>query len=456
VQLAIACQLRKPRRVVRQSFRGTPTIGVHTERVNGIPRWLLALAFVPFWACACGKSSKEPQDEPTHSGKKDARAPRTSKGDAASDAAADAAAATDSGSTAVDARSPVEVADGGLDGSLDASSPDGLDAGPSASDARSDAGTETAPQWQLLADLPEAALLGVHGQSADDVWMVGADDGNGPMILHFDGQGWQRLVAQLPGVDLWWVRTLSDGAVLMSGSASTVLLYEGERLVHLQPPGSREDRVWGVWGESSSEIYAVGSSEVAGGFIWHYANGTWEVVALPGAALARAQPPPGMFKVWGAAPDDVWIVGDVGTVLRGNAADGFELIESNVDGQLIGIHGNTDHVWIAGGRRTGVLLEWTEGRRLINLARTDVPVLQGVSVEGRAQGWVTGYTGVIYRVDGARWELIDTGYDIWPETLHSLWQDPDGGVWTVGGNVFSDLGGGLALYFGPPIVPYTP
>lgn len=321
----------------------------------------------------------------------------------------------------------------------------------------SGAGTDAAssePHWQLVAQLPEATLLSVHGQSADDVWIVGANDGNGPVILHWNGSSWRRLITQLEGVDLWWVQTLPGGAVLMAGSAATVLKYELGRLVHLQPPGLEDDRVWGVWGSSTREMYAVGSSADRGGFIWHYAGGNWSVVPLPGAIVARSRPAPGMFKVWGAAANDIWVAGDVGSVLRGNARDGFSVVESGVDVQLVGIHGNADHVWFAGGGHSGVLLEWSEGRRLLNIAPVDVPVLQGVSVEGHAKGWASGFTGVIYRLQNNQWELIDTGFDIWPETLHSLWQDPDGGVWTVGGNAFSSRAQGLALYYGPVIPSY--
>ena len=49
------------------------------------------------------------------------------------------------------------------------------------------------PEWQLLAsDLP-AALLSVSGRSPDDMVAVGADKGQGPLVVHFDGKGWSTL-----------------------------------------------------------------------------------------------------------------------------------------------------------------------------------------------------------------------------------------------------------------------
>ena len=42
--------------------------------------------------------------------------------------------------------------------------------------------------------------------------MVGADDGAGPLVVHFDGTSWQRLETGVHG-DLWWVRAFDDGTV---------------------------------------------------------------------------------------------------------------------------------------------------------------------------------------------------------------------------------------------------
>src|SRR5688500_15832556 len=64
--------------------------------------------------------------------------------------------------------------------------------------------------WAWVAHSPAAALLSVHGTSERDVWMSGADDGQGPLVLHWDGQEWQREMTGTRG-DLWWVHATQEG-----------------------------------------------------------------------------------------------------------------------------------------------------------------------------------------------------------------------------------------------------
>src|SRR5712675_1565941 len=71
--------------------------------------------------------------------------------------------------------------------------------------------------WSWVAHSEGAALMSVHGTAADDVWLAGADDGKGGLVLHWDGSAWERLD---PGVhaDLWWVNATQGGPVYFAGS----------------------------------------------------------------------------------------------------------------------------------------------------------------------------------------------------------------------------------------------
>ena len=53
----------------------------------------------------------------------------------------------------------------------------------------------SSPAWQIVEPHLDSALLSVWGTSASDVWAAGSDarDGQGPLVLHFDGASWQRL-----------------------------------------------------------------------------------------------------------------------------------------------------------------------------------------------------------------------------------------------------------------------
>ena len=91
--------------------------------------------------------------------------------------------------------------------------------------------------WSWVAKSDSAALLSVNGTSASDVWIVGADDGKGPVVLHFDGSEWQRRDTGVKG-DLWWVNATPEGPVYFAGASALLLRYQNGAFERLQPaPG---------------------------------------------------------------------------------------------------------------------------------------------------------------------------------------------------------------------------
>src|SRR5262245_27379216 len=86
--------------------------------------------------------------------------------------------------------------------------------------------TADAP-YAVLGDdtnLPASALLAVWGTSDSDVFIVGSDDGAGPVVLHWDGAAWARLDTETTG-DLWWVWSDGGDVVWMVGDGARVLTY---------------------------------------------------------------------------------------------------------------------------------------------------------------------------------------------------------------------------------------
>ncbi len=168
----------------------------------------------------------------------------------------------------------------------------------------------------VVADVPEA-ILDVSGTSARDVWAVGADRGRGPLVLHYDGGGWTRLETGSTGA-LWWVHPVPGGDVFFGGESETVLRYDGSRFERLLTPGVARHTVFGVWGESSSDVWAVGA--VTGGrsgFVWRWDGAAWRELRLPADVPRDGRGElPGFFKVWGDGDGTVWVVGGAGTVVR--------------------------------------------------------------------------------------------------------------------------------------------
>jgi hypothetical protein len=302
--------------------------------------------------------------------------------------------------------------------------------------------------WSFVARSAGAALLSVNGTSAHDVWLAGADDGQGPLVLHGDGHAWTRRDTGVTG-DLWWVNALEGGSVFFGGSNATVLRYDGTAFATLATPGPAAATVFGVWAAAEDDVYAVGSLDGKDGFVWHSDGSAFVAVPLDGLPLAENGETPGLFKVWGTSASDVWVVGANAVVLRGSAVDGFALVQAGGSDTLFTVHARGSEVVMVGGSSSGLLLAAEDGA-LVDETPAGAPLLQGVSVAADGSVWAAGYGGSIYHGSDGVFAPVDPGLDFTAsESLHSIWADADGGVWAAGGNVLTPaLDDGLALYFG--------
>jgi hypothetical protein len=308
--------------------------------------------------------------------------------------------------------------------------------------------------FTFVARSPNAALLSVHGTAEDDVWLVGADDGAGPLALHFDGHAWERRATGASGA-LWWVNALPDGPVFFGGSEALLLRFEDGAFEPLPSPASGDETVFGVWAAAPDDVYAVGSREGRAGFVWHFDGERFRDVPLGGALpVDENGETPGLFKAWGTSASDVWLVGARGVVLRGNASEGFEHVASLGEATLFTVHARDGAVAMVGGASSGVIYE-TLGDELVERTPERTPLLQGVCVANDGVVWTAGFGGSVYVRRGVAYEPVDTGLDFSAaESLHAIWVDPEGGVWAAGGDVLTpELDQGLALHRGAP-VPY--
>jgi hypothetical protein len=323
---------------------------------------------------------------------------------------------------------------------------------------RDDAASANTPpkarEWQLLASELPSALLSVSGRSASDIYAVGADKGHGPLVLHFDGKAWKELKTGHSG-DLWWVQAIPNGPVLMSGASGTVLRYDGQKFERLGTPGLGKHTVYGVWGKSGDDFYAVGSAGGRNGFVWHYHGGKFESDALP-ADLPRITggEVPGFFKVWGTG-EDVWVVGAGGAIMHRKGAEPFAVVPSPTKDTCFTVHGNGDRLLTVGGAGNGVLLVGTKGV-FANGSPPGAGLIQGVFATDHGD-WASGERGLIYsreKPDGA-FTVIDHGLTLPPaSSLHSIFVDASGGVWSAGGNVLTPaLDNGMLVHYGDHMSP---
>jgi hypothetical protein len=320
---------------------------------------------------------------------------------------------------------------------------------------------ENPREWQLLASELPTALLSVSGRSPADVYAVGADKGHGPLVLHFDGAKWTEVRTGTRG-DLWWVQTFADGSALMAGAGATVLRVSGTRFECVPTPGDEKQTVYGVWGKSADDFYAVGSAEGKNGFVWH-ATGPGRT--LRNEPLPADLPPvagggvPGFFKVFGTG-DDVWIVGAGGTILHRHGGAPFAVVRTTTKETLFTVHGAGDRLLAVGGSGNGVLLASGGGGSANDAFRDQSPqaagLLQGVFASD-AGDWASGERGSVYsRAPGAAaFGAVDHGLELpAASSLHSIWVDSAGGVWSAGGNVLTtSLDNGMLVHYGPHVPP---
>ncbi len=291
-------------------------------------------------------------------------------------------------------------------------------------------GKDSSGDWQVvMSDLP-AALTSVWGTSATDVWAIGGDpEGTGNTVKHFDGSGWQDMTTGATG-DLWWVYGFPGGSVYMGGADGLILRYKDGQFETMNTPG--DATVYGIWGLSEDDLWAVGGNVGADAFAWRYDGTSWTNVEGFPPVLVNSE---SLFKVWGASPDDVWMVGTEGTILHYDG-DRLTQVKSDAKRDLFTVSGSGGLVAAVGGNfGAGVIVE-NAGDGWQDVTPEGTPQVVGVVLSGDA-AYAVGIEGaVLQRSSDGEWQPVKTGLDL-KLALHTVWVDPDGGVWAVGGHVLS-------------------
>jgi hypothetical protein len=317
--------------------------------------------------------------------------------------------------------------------------------------------SERAPSWEIVHGDLEAALLSVWGTSSSDVWTVGSDsrDGQGPLVLHFDGSSWERIATGQTGGDLWWVFGFGSGELYASGDGGTILRRNpaSGAFERMNTPGT--GTVYGIWGATPDDLWAVGgeSGGASGAFAWRLEGDAWTPAPSFPADLSRSD---ALWKVFGRGSDDVWMVGTNGKAVHW---DGTTLAPSfvGIAESLFTVHANSARFAAVGGSVSAVVLEreigaapeaaWTDQ------TPKDAPGLTGVYLTDQV-GYAVGQYGYIAKRGSSGWQRDPTGFESVFATrgLHSVWIDPDGGGWTVGGYLLNPpLTDGILLHQGSPI-----
>jgi hypothetical protein len=296
--------------------------------------------------------------------------------------------------------------------------------------------------WQVvMTDLP-AGLTGVWGTSATDIWAIGGDSNDaGNTVKHFQGTQWQDMTTGSKG-DLWWVYGFPGGSTFFGGANGLILRYKDGQFEAMDTPG--DATVYGIWGTSEKDLWAVGGNVGSGAFAWRYDGTSWTNVEGFPPVLVNSQ---SLFKVWGSSADDVWMVGTEGTILH---YDGNRVtqVKSGTTRDLFTVSGREGLAATVGGFGTGVILE-NDGSGWRDVTPDETPELVGVFVASDT-AYAVGIEGAVQqRNSSGEWKPVKTGIKT-SLTIHTVWVDPDGGVWAVGGDVLSSpLEDGIMIHKSP-------
>ena len=255
--------------------------------------------------------------------------------------------------------------------------------------------------------------MSVTATTPTDQWIVGGTTTEGA-ILRFDGTTVTEVEHGTGAGLLNWVHRFDDGSLVAVGNDGAVLRSDDGSAWTSDAPVTDQD-LWGVWGASPDDVWAVGGDSDGGAAtILRDTGSGFEPFVVPD--LER----PGVdvfFKVWGSDADDAYIVGQNGAVLHWNGT-ALEELFVGVSQDLIGVWGDgPDQVVVVGGRRNGAAAVWN-GTEWSNPDLGRFPGINGVWVaDGTA--WVVGDNGAAGTIDlatlDASIELIDT-----PVSIHAV------------------------------------
>ncbi|MBS2015219.1 MAG: hypothetical protein JST00_20185 [Deltaproteobacteria bacterium] len=346
-----------------------------------------------------------------------------------------------------------------------------------ASDASpSDADAEAGPR--LCSDdgfchlsLPEPETLrGVWGESAKSVWAV-SEEGH---VLRWDGGAWKVVARDLGKLYAIW----GSGGGSAPGGAPPALWLGGERGLFestgassaaltfrsVATPGGVGIPILSIWGQSKSDVWAVGSTLDEAGAprskVLRYRSPTPDAGASWAVDPVSSQPW-AFTKVWGTPAAGVWIGGDEGgdfpfagaVYRRGPSSASFvraplpydPLARDAGDIQRFtagGVAGDRDlyvfgtspasgALW-RGVSSDGGVVAWTFEERDLN----DLSI-RAVSGLSPSAVWAVGDYGRLRRSDGGPFEQAAIKTGTFPVTapLYALWTAPGAGLWVVGKQV---------------------
>lgn len=154
--------------------------------------------------------------------------------------------------------------------------------------------------WTSVFSDPSFDLHGAWGSSATDVWAVGGTSGAGE-VVHWDGAAWTPQTVGTSTFNAVWGSSATN--VVAVGVGGAIQRWDGTGWTPMNS-GTTEN-LNGVWGSGPGDVYAVGDA----GIVLHYdgnVTGDWTTLTTP------ADPTAANTALWGTGPNDVYVLAKFG------------------------------------------------------------------------------------------------------------------------------------------------
>lgn len=281
--------------------------------------------------------------------------------------------------------------------------------------------------WSPMTSGTTANLEGVWGADANNIWAVG----EGSTILKWNGAAWTPQTTD-PGQTLYSVWGLDASNVWVTGITGgtningLLMKWDTANTKWATQYSGTKETIYSVGGVTQSTLLAVGGYSTL--LIWRGTNGYW--AKAPGSA--------NFLGIWGT-PNDIWAVGESGTVVRRGSFGWVPVLNAAAAGggpttaTFSSIWGtDKDHIWAIATGSSSAIFKW-DGSMWTSQARPEA--LRGIWGVDSNNLWATGtaapdLNGVILRTsDGQNWTSQYSGSK---GTYWEVWGSDQRNVWTFG------------------------
>lgn len=303
--------------------------------------------------------------------------------------------------------------------------------------------------WRVVFDGLAAPLLGVWRSEDGVLFAAGGSRARSLVIRHENGAWWEMEAGTANA--LWWIHGFSASDVYAVGERGTIAHFNGQ---YWEVERAGEDfTLWGVFGIAADDVWAVGGSIVPSQsrpVVLRRQGGRWTPfqTGLPGRTS--------LFKMWGTARDNLYVVGDDGRVARFDGT-AFRVEPTPAHDRLVTVFGGgAADIFAVGGLRSPVAIHY-DGARWTDYS--PIPFSRnlngGVRVTaGRDRLLLVGWNG--YLAESGEAGLVEVP-PVVKDCLHAAAHLRDGFV-AVGGDLLAGNKRGVLLSSGElkagPIKPW--